>query len=107
MTLSAKKAGIRVVNMRFGIVLDPSGGALKTMLLPFRLGLGGQIGDGQQYFSWTTRNDLCRAISFLLARLDITGPVNIVAPETVTNKELTQALGRGHECHRTIGLPHR
>ena len=82
-TQLAKQAGVRVVNMRFGVVLDNSGGALSQLKLPFLLGIGGPVGKGQQPFSWVALDDLMRAIDFLMAHPDINGPVNIVAPGCV------------------------
>lgn len=90
----ARQAGIRVVHLRFGVVLGPGEGALKQMLPPFRLGLGARIGDGHQWMSWIGLADVVRAILFALDRLDISGPLNITAPNPVTNAEFTRALGR-------------
>jgi hypothetical protein len=93
-TQVAANAGIRVVNLRTGIVLTPDGGALATMLLPFRLGLGGRIGSGKQFMSWITRDDLLAVILHALRTETLRGPVNAVAPSPVTNAEFTRALGR-------------
>ena len=93
-TASAARAGVRVVNMRFGVVLTPSGGALGKMLPPFRLGLGGPVGSGNQYVSWIELGDAIRAILHLLERSDLAGPVNMTAPAPVTNRELATSLGR-------------
>jgi len=93
-TEPARQAGLRVVNLRIGIVLSPRGGALKKMLPPFKAGLGGVVGNGRQYMSWITLSDLVRAIDFLLLTDNILGPVNAVAPNPVTNREFTRALGR-------------
>jgi uncharacterized protein (TIGR01777 family) len=90
----AAHAGIRVVHPRTGIVLSPAGGALGKMLLPFRLGLGGVVGSGRQYFSWIALDDVVGVIHHLLARSDLAGPVNASSPEPVTNAELTRTLGR-------------
>lgn len=100
---SAARAGVRVVNLRFGVVLTPSGGALGKMLPPFRLGLGGTVGSGNQYVSWIELGDLIRAILHLLERSDLSGPVNMTAPAPVTNRELATALGR--VLHRPSGVP--
>jgi hypothetical protein len=89
----AARAGIRLVQLRTGIVLSPSGGALAKMLLPFRLGLGGVVGSGAQYFSWIALDDVIGVIRHLLERSDLAGPVNAVAPAPVTNAELTKTLG--------------
>lgn len=93
-TEPAREAGIRVVNLRTGPVLSKKGGALAKMLLPFRLGLGGVIGSGRQYFSWIELDDLVSAIVFVLQNESISGPVNAVAPGAVTNYEFTKTLGR-------------
>ncbi|HVT30518.1 MAG TPA: TIGR01777 family oxidoreductase [Lacipirellulaceae bacterium] len=93
-TLPARDADIRVVNLRIGVVLSTNGGALTQMLTPFKLGLGGVVGSGQQYLSWITLEDVVRAIQFVLHAAALTGPVNAVAPEPVTNREFTKTLGR-------------
>jgi uncharacterized protein (TIGR01777 family) len=90
----AAKAGIRVVNLRTGIVLSPAGGALGRMLLPFKAGLGGVVGPGTQYMSWVAIDDLLGIIHHALERKDLAGPVNAVAPSPVTNQEFTKTLGR-------------
>jgi uncharacterized protein (TIGR01777 family) len=90
----AAHAGIRVVHPRTGIVLSPAGGALAKMLLPFKLGIGGVVGSGRQYFSWIALDDVVGVIHHMLARSDLSGPVNVAAPEPVTNAELTKTLGR-------------
>jgi len=91
-TAPASAAGIRVANLRSGIVLSSRGGMLPRLLLPFRLGLGGRFGTGTQYISWITLADHIRAVRFLLDRSDLSGPVNLTAPAPVTNAELTRAL---------------
>jgi uncharacterized protein (TIGR01777 family) len=88
----AGDAGVRVVNLRTGIVLSREGGALKQMLLPFRLGLGGRIGDGQQWWSWIHIADLVSAVHHVLQNDSLRGPVNMTAPNPVTNAEFTSAL---------------
>jgi uncharacterized protein (TIGR01777 family) len=93
-TTAARDADIRVVNLRIGVVLSRNGGALKSMLTPFRLGIGGVLGSGRQYFSWITLEDLVRAIQFALSASALSGPVNAVAPQPVTNREFTKTLGR-------------
>ena len=90
----ATRHGIRVVNLRFGVVLSPSGGALAKMLFPFRMGLGGVIGDGGQYMSWISLDDAVGSICHALAEPTIKGPVNVVSPNPVTNREYTKTLGR-------------
>jgi len=89
----ARRAGIRVVHLRFGVVLSPKGGALKKMLLPFKLGAGGKLGSGRQYMSWITLDDAAAAIEHALLEEELEGPVNAVAPNPVTNAEYTKALG--------------
>ena len=96
-------SGIRVVNMRIGVVLSPIGAALERMLLPFRLGLGGRVGNGHQYMSWITLEDVVDAISFALGNDSLHGPVNTVAPGSVTNRHFTRALG--HAVRRPALLP--
>jgi len=90
----AAAAGIRVVHLRFGVVLTPAGGALAKMLIPFRLGLGGPLGSGHQSFSWIALDDVVGVVSYLLATASISGPINVTAPEPVTNREFARALGR-------------
>jgi uncharacterized protein (TIGR01777 family) len=89
----AARAGIRVVVTRSGIVLSKKGGALPPMLIPFRLGVGGRIGPGRQYWPWISLDDEVRAFVHLL-QSGLEGPVNLVAPQPVTNAEFTRELGR-------------
>jgi uncharacterized protein (TIGR01777 family) len=93
-THAARDADVRVVNLRLGVVLSRNGGALAKMLTPFKLGLGGVIGSGQQYLSWISLDDVVNAIQFALTAAALTGPVNAVAPQPVTNREFTKTLGR-------------
>ena len=90
----ASKRGIRVVYLRFGIILSPHGGALSKMLLPFRMGVGGKIGTGQQYMSWISLDDAVGAISHALNERSIQGVVNVVSPNPVTNSQFTKTLGK-------------
>lgn len=90
----AREKGIRVVHLRFGVVLSPAGGALAKMVLPFRMGLGGVLGSGDQYMSWISLEDAIGAIRFAIDNEEVAGPVNAVAPEAVTNREFTKVLGR-------------
>lgn len=90
----AAAAGVRVVRMRFGVVLTPDGGALSLMLPAFRLGLGGPVGGGDQWVSWISRDDLVGALHRALVDEEMTGPVNAVAPHPVRSRELASALGR-------------
>jgi len=93
-TEPAASAGVRVVLARFGVILARHGGALGRMLPLFRWGLGGRLGSGRQYMSWIALDDAVRAIQFLLDSDALRGPVNVVAPRPVTNREFTAALGR-------------
>ena len=91
---SAHDADVRLVKLRIGPVLSPKGGALAKMLTPFKLGLGGVIGSGRQYFSWIALDDVVSTIIFALETDSLVGPVNAVAPGAVTNREFTKTLGR-------------
>lgn len=93
-TRPAADRGIRVVHLRFGMVLSREGGAVSKLLPIFRMGLGGVLGTGRQYMSWITLRDAVRAILFALEETRISGPVNTVAPAPVTNREFTKVLGR-------------
>ncbi len=99
----AADAGVRTVFTRTGIVLDARGGALRRMLLPFRLGLGGKQGSGRQWMSWIALADEVGAIRHVIDHDDVAGPVNLVAPNPVTNAELAATLGR--VLHRPAVLP--
>lgn len=90
----AETLGLRVVSPRFGIVLSKEGGALPQMVLPFRLGAGGPIGNGRQWMSWVSIPDATGALLHLLEDVSADGPVNIVAPEVVTNRTFARALGK-------------
>ena len=92
-TRQAAEAGIRVVNLRFGVVLSPHGGALAKLLVPFKMGVGGKVGDGKQYMSWITLDDAVGVIEYALKDETLAGPVNVVAPRPVTNSEFTRTLG--------------
>jgi uncharacterized protein len=102
-TNSARAAGLRVVNLRIGVVLAREGGALPSMLLPFRLGLGGRIGSGQQFWSWISIDDVVGVILFALQSESLRGPVNVVSPEPARNAEFVRALGE--ELHRPTIFP--
>jgi len=91
-TQAAAKAGIRTVLVRFGIVLSTSGGALAKMLPPFRLGLGGRVGSGGQWWSWVALDDVVGAIEHVMKTKALAGPVNVVSPSPVTNREFTGSL---------------
>jgi uncharacterized protein (TIGR01777 family) len=100
---AAQELGVRVVQVRTGVVLDRRGGALAKMLPPFRLGVGGPIAGGRQYVSWIHVDDLAGIVCAALAEERWSGPVNGTAPEPVTNRELSHALGRA--LHRPALLP--
>jgi uncharacterized protein len=85
----ASPAGSRIVMLRNGVVLSAKGGALPQMLMPFKLGVGGRIGDGRQWLSWIDLHDMVRAIAFVINDTSIKGPVNVVSPNPVTNREFT------------------
>jgi uncharacterized protein len=93
-TEPAAAAGVRVVLVRFGVILSRQGGALAKMLTPFKLGLGGKVGRGDQYMSWIAIDDVVGAIIHCLNTDSLSGPVNVVAPQPVTNLEFTRTLGR-------------
>jgi uncharacterized protein (TIGR01777 family) len=93
-TALATEKGIRVVNARFGIILDTNGGALAKMLPPFRMGVGGRIGSGKQWMSWIALDDVVGGLNFALTNDALRGPVNFVAPSPVTNAEFTKTLGK-------------
>ena len=92
-TRSAVEKGIRTVHARFGIILDAKEGALAKMLTPFRMGIGGRIGNGKQWMSWIDIEDVVNGLKFLIES-SVSGPVNFVAPNPVTNAEFTKTLGR-------------
>ena len=91
-TAPASEVGVRVVHLRTGLVMSRAGGALAKMLLPFRLGMGGRFGDGRQWMSWIALSDAVAALAFLLRAEAISGPVNLVGPNPVTNAEFTRTL---------------
>jgi len=93
-TRPAERAGIRVVHLRGGVVLSPAGGALGRMLLPFKVGVGGRLGSGRQYFSWIDPDDFVALVLHVIRNDGISGPVNATAPHPVTNDTFTSALGR-------------
>ncbi len=104
-TSPAEAAGIRTVRMRFGVILTSRGGALAKMLLPFKLGAGGPIGDGRQGFSWIALDDAIYAIHHAIRNGDLRGPVNVVAPEPLSQREFARALGRALHRPAVIPLP--
>lgn len=94
---------VRLVHMRFGVVLSPEGGALARMMLPFKLGLGGRIGDGRQWFSWLTLPELVSMVAFVMAETSLNGPINFVSPGAVSNAEFARALAKA--LHRPALFP--
>ena len=102
----ARAAGLRTVHLRQGIVLSKDGGALARMLLPFKLGTGGRVGSGRQWWSWVSLDDAVAAYLFALEQ-PLEGPVNVVAPGAVTNQEFVKALGRALHRPTIFPLPAR
>lgn len=102
-TQAAQRAGIRVVHVRFGVVLGNGPGALGKMLPIFRLGLGGRLGSGRQWMSWVSLEDAIAVVLFVLEHSELAGPVNLTAPNPVTNAQFTRALAR--QLHRPALLP--
>ena len=102
-TDSARERGIRVAELRIGVVLSPKGGALTKMLPPFRMGAGGRLGTGKQFMSWIALDDLVGVIEHILVNEELSGPINAVAPNPVTNSEFTSALGAS--LHRPTIFP--
>lgn len=101
----AEEAGIRVVHVRFGLVLHPDGGVLGKLLTPFKLGLGGKLGSGQQYMSWVARSDVVRALLHVLDHKQLRGAFNITAPNPTRNAELTASLGRVLQRPTVFAVP--
>ena len=101
----ATKAGIRVVNIRLGVVLSALGGTLKKMLLPFKMGLGGAIGNGKQYMSWVSIDDVTEMIQHVMANDAIQGPVNLVSPTPVSHHEFAKTLGRALHRPTVFHMP--
>lgn len=96
--------GVRPVMLRFGLVIAKDGGVLPRMLLPFKLGVGGRLGGGDQWMSWVALEDAARAIAYVL-RHDISGPVNVTSPEPVRNEEFTKALGSALRRPTVLPVP--
>jgi uncharacterized protein (TIGR01777 family) len=103
--LRARQHGVRTVLLRTGLVLDRSGGMLARLLTPFEFGLGGRIGSGRQWFSWIHRDDLVRLVLHAVARPDVEGSLNAVAPQPVTNSDFSVALGRALGRPALLPLP--
>jgi uncharacterized protein len=102
-TRPAQEAGIRVVHLRTGIVMSAKGGALKRMLPAFKLGIAGRLGSGKQFFPWVTRGDVVAIIRHAIASEHLSGPVNVAAPQPVTNAEFTKTLAK--VLHRPAVFP--
>jgi uncharacterized protein (TIGR01777 family) len=102
-TDAASRKGVRVVHLRSGLILSAKGGAMSKMLVPFRLGVGGRIGSGKQYWSWITLDDVCSAIIHCIQATGLHGAVNIVSPSPSRNSEFTRVLGR--VLHRPTIFP--
>ena len=103
--LRAEKYGVRVVLIRTGVVLGRDGGALAQMLPPFKFGLGGRLGSGNQYMSWIHRDDLCRIMIWAAENDQAHGPINGVAPTPVTNREFTRALAKAVARPAILPIP--
>ena len=104
-TEPAAKAGVRVVNLRFGPVLAAHGGMMEKMLTPFKMGLGGKIGSGKQYISWVAIDDVVGAMKLALKNEAIRGPLNVVSPNPVTNEVFTKALGEALSRPTMMAVP--
>jgi uncharacterized protein (TIGR01777 family) len=102
-TARVTEFGARVVNLRFGIILDAHGGALPRMALPFKFGAGGRIGSGHQWMSWITLTDVVAIIQFAIGNVQLVGPTNTVAPNPVQNSEFTRILAK--VLHRPVLFP--
>ena len=102
-TKPIREKGIRVVNVRTGLVLSPEGGALKELLPPFKLGVGGIVGSGKQWWSWITLNDLLRTYQFAIEKESVKDAINAAAPNPVTNKAFVKVLGKA--LHRPSIFP--
>lgn len=101
----AHEAGLRVALLRFGVILSPNGGALAKMLTPFKLGMGGPAGDGEQFVSWITLEDAIGAILHILNHADLSGAVNVVSPEPVKNRDFSHALGEALGRPAKVPMP--
>lgn len=100
-----KNSGVRVVRLRFGAVLSPDGGFLKRMLLPFQMGLGGRVGSGEQFISWISILDVLKIIRHILFHEELQGPVNVVSPQPVRNKDFAKILGSVLKRPSSFPLP--
>lgn len=104
-TAPAEKKGIRVVNLRLGVVLSTKGGMVAKMIIPFKLGLGGKIGSGKQILSWIALEDLFNVIHHIMNHVELAGPINAVTPHAVTNLEFTKALGNTLKMPTVFRVP--
>ena len=104
-TGAAEAKGVRTIRTRFGIILDEEGGALQRMLTPFKMGVGGKVGDGKQWMSWIALEDVVSGLKFLIDHADMNGPVNFTAPQPVTNSDFTQALGNSLSRPTVFSMP--
>jgi uncharacterized protein (TIGR01777 family) len=104
-TKPASEAGIRTAQIRIGLVLSPLGGALPKMIIPFKMGLGGIIGNGKQYISWISINELINIICYIINQKNISGPVNLVSQNPVSNYEFTKTLGKVLKRPTFLPLP--
>ncbi len=104
-TLPAQEATIRVVNMRFGLVLSPSGGTVAKMMPFFKLGLGGKIGRGDQVMSWIALEEIPAVLTHIVQHPNLTGPVNVVSPNPVTNADFAKLLARALSRPSIFALP--
>jgi uncharacterized protein (TIGR01777 family) len=105
LALQAQQLGVRVCLLRLGVVLDSGGGALVEMAKSFRFGVASWLGSGTQWLSWVHRQDVIRAIQFLLGRHDLQGPFNITSPEPVTGRDFCRALQAHHQTLVRAGVP--
>lgn len=103
--LSLKEKQIRVCLARFGLIIGKEGGMLKKILPPFQMGMGGVLGDGKQFVSWAAVDDAVRAIQFMIEQDKLEGPINVVAPEPITNKQMTTILGEVLHRPSIISIP--
>jgi uncharacterized protein len=104
-TEPAAKAGVRVVNLRFGPILAREGGMLSKLLTPFKMGMGGKVGSGKQYISWIALEDAVNAIKLAIDDPSIRGPLNVVSPHPVTNEEFTKTLGQVLNRPTALAVP--
>ena len=93
-TEGLKATETRLINLRFGMILSATGGALKDLLIPFKMGLGGRLGDGQQQYSWISIIDVIRALDFFIKQTNCQGAYNLTSPQSVSNREFTQTLAK-------------